>query len=152
MGQLTIEVHGAKKLSRALLRASAATDVEVGRSVRDTTNRAVVIFGRFAPKRTGRLRRGIEGHVRGSSATVTAHARNPSTGYDYVGVSRWGHRKRIIRPKHARALGPIPGIGFRASVKGYRPKKDWSEAALPSIALYARGSLRGAGERILKAV
>lgn len=154
MGEIAIQVAGGKRLARALIRASAATDTELQRAVRDTANRSVVIFRGQAPRRTGRLHRGIAAHIRGNSALVTAHARNPETGYDYVGVTRFGHRVARIRPKTAGALAfQIGGRTIiRASVRGYRPKQDWADRALPAIALYARGALRGAGERILRAV
>lgn len=106
-----------------------------------------VVFGAHAPHRSGRLIRGISSTVTGAAVTVRAEARNPFTGYDYVGVTRFGHKVARIFPKHFTGRSLATGkarkgalrfsIGgrvlFRASVAGYRPASDWGEDALPEV-------------------
>lgn len=127
-----------------------------------------LIFSSHALRKSGRLSRGVESHAAGSTVLVTVHAKNPKTGYDYVGVTRFGHRKMRIKPKHAakpgRYLAPIPGVGprwvkkraalqtpfgFFASVRGFKPKGDWAKKALPEVKANARQQVEKLGHDIM---
>lgn len=111
---------------------------------------SVSVYRRHAPRRSGRLHRGIRVTGGGSAFTVRADAENPQTGYDYVGVTRKGHRVRVIRPRRARALAINIGGGviFRASAKGYRPKSDWAHDARPEVLRQGREAQRDLARRI----
>lgn len=83
---------------------------ELAREVQRLTDDAVMIFQSYAPSGpSGRLGRGIRAtSAQGRSSAsgrfetgrqfvITATARSRE-GYDYVGVTRFGHRQRFIRP------------------------------------------------------
>lgn len=68
--------------------------------------------------------------------TVRASARDPETGFSYLRVSRFGHRKLVILPKRAKALAVHYAghrnphiIAWRPYVEGYHPDSDWVEDA-----------------------
>jgi hypothetical protein len=146
---------------------------ELDKRVGNVAVDATVIFAGFAPKRTRRLVRGIRQRQSGSVAIVTVDAKNPKTGYDYVGVTRFGHRVARIFPKHspkegryiaplpgvgprwvkkAAALGPIPGIGFRRSVRGFKPAGDWRDRALPTIQAESEREMAVLGQEFIARV
>jgi hypothetical protein len=151
-----------------LLRVAAAVNPELQEGARRLGRGAVVVFRRWAPEKSGRLRRGIVSYPKGSTVQVEAHA--VDHGYDYVGVTRFGHRVAVIRPKHAAkpgryvapipgvgprwvnkvaALGPIPGIGFRRAVKGYHPARDWRDEAMPEVHKLAETTAASIGAKIV---
>lgn len=127
---------GAERLPRDTLEAQR----ELGR-------RAEVIFGAHAPHRSGRLIRGISSSVLGGKVIVKAEARNPESGYDYVGVTRFGHKVARIYPKGTSGSVLANGkakkgalrfsvggkVLYRASVAGYHPASDWADDALPEV-------------------
>lgn len=147
--KFTAEVGGAGDLTRDFLRAAAELRRDMNRTVGEIADDAVIIYQGFAPKRRGRLIRGIKARVVGSTAFIEAHAVNKKTGYDYVGVTRFGHRVDKIVPIKAKALGPIPGIGFRKSVKGFKPASDWAEDAWPEIKAEAETAMEKLGREFL---
>lgn len=149
MSGIQVKTRGGARVSRALLSGADSTDDELRDAVRITANGAVRLYRAQAPKRTGRLARGVEAHIAGTSATVTVHAHNPQTGFDYAPVTRFG--RGPIRAQKAKALAfPGPGgIIFRKSVGPWKPSRDWAEGVLPFIAVLARSQLRVAGAKIL---
>lgn len=137
------------------LRKFATTSALLPRDTLDAQKelgrQAEVSFAAFAPHKSGRLIRGIASKVSGRSVIVTDEARNPLTGYDYVGVTRFGHGE--ILPKNRQygasviATGKRRGYGRRAalrfvvggrvvyaaSVKAWKPASDWVDDALPEV-------------------
>lgn len=159
----------------------AANARNVGRMIdkgMDVSARAVgddaeLIYQAAAPRRSGRLARGIRAIPAGDTVIVTAEAVDPKSGFDYVAVSRFGHRKRIIRPvnrsgrarkartvsRSARGTFVTRGraaLVFQsrgktwklASVKGFRPLNDWVEGALPDIRSAADTEMDKTGNEI----
>lgn len=61
---------------------------------------AEVVFGAFVPVKSGRELRGIGSDLAGDVVTVSDYARNPQTGFDYVAVTRFGHKVARIYPTH----------------------------------------------------
>src|SRR4051812_44537003 len=127
-------------------------------SARNVGDDAELIYQSAAPRRSGRLSHGIRSIPAGDTVIVTATAVDPKTGFDYVAVSRFGHRKRIIipvtkggRPRKARKtsrglMGRFAKRGPGAlvfnsrgrrwmlrSVRGFRPKVDWVDKAWPGV-------------------
>lgn len=121
---------------------------------REVGDEAVTIFQRHALVDTGRMAGGI--HVEGSDPLLIAvDARDPETGYNYVGVTRKGHRHDKIRPRARRtgSVGRNPAsviktrklrrhgwraalktpYGFRWWTRGFHPSSDWAERALPEV-------------------
>lgn len=117
-----------------------------------------VVFASHAPFRSGRLIRGISSSGAGT-VIVKDEARNPQTGYDYVGVTRFGHGKIIAGRGRAPAFtlatkksrGFLGGkrkpmlrfvIGGRVVytpyVNAWRPASDWAEDALPEVEAQAQ--------------
>lgn len=136
------------------------------------TRGTIRVLRQHAPFRTGNLKAGIgviEGR-RGQSATVgvslSATARRPNKvagptrPFDYVRITRFGHKVAVIYPKQLRGDASVLATGSRRrkgrrgalrvqftpgggafyfdSVKGYRPKSDWVADAGPEIAAELR--------------
>ena len=138
---------GADAAARRFSLAAARLPEDTLASQRELGRASEVVFGAYAPHRTGRLVRGIASIVAGATVIVRDFAQNPESGYDYVGVTRFGHRVARIYPKHtsasvlgtgkrkAGALRMVIGgrVLYRASVAGYHPASDWAEDALPEV-------------------
>lgn len=152
----------ASKIARRLETASLRLPPETQTTARVLTRGAVLIYRGFAPAgRTKRLRRGIRMVSSGGAYAVRADATNPDTGYDYVGVTRKGHRVKIIKLRSDRASASVIATGsargtgrkaalriviggrvlYRRSVKGYKPRGDWAERASIPVRKLARSSL-----------
>lgn len=136
MADVTISLEGAAAAAR-LRRASGELRDRM-RGVEDEVAGAVeIIFAAHALVRSGRMARGITSRRQGDAVLVSVHAENPETGFDYVAVTRFGHRMRWIVPRKARALRFQPRKGgafiFRTRVRGFRPSQDWVAGALPEI-------------------
>lgn len=119
---------------------------ETRNAVEDLGEDSELVFAAHALRKSGRMARSIaatgltgDGNP---SLVVTAEAKNPETGFDYVGVTRFGHRVSRIYPKQAKALRTP--WGPRMSVRGFRPATDWRDDALPAV----RELTRLAGARI----
>lgn len=139
--------------------------------VKNLSTDAEIIFAAHAPKKSGRLARGVRGRAVGDTALITAHARNPRTGYDYVGVTRWGHKLKWIVPTRAwprsgvgKKLMNIPDVGWRWAqpapalklpfgffrrVRGYKPAGDWVEKAIPEVQREGEMAMAELGEQFV---
>lgn len=149
-----------------ILRGAARLREEMRQLKQDVAADAELIFAAHALKgSTGKLSRGITSKVVGDAVHVEAHAKSRA-GYDYVGVTRFGHRNAWIVPRHpakakrfypktARAF-PINGkffssirgfaalstpFGYRRRVRGFKPSSDWAADALPEIQAEAQRQL-----------
>ena len=72
-------------------------------------------------------------------------------GYDYVGVTRFGHRAEYIFPENFGAfrLNFIGGFWtYAAYVKGYKPEFDWAEEALETTRAIARDRGHNLSQRL----
>lgn len=134
MARLRVDTSDARNVARKVGAARFALPGALRRSQRQLADGAVVTYRRHAPSRTGKLRGGIRVVNEGASYVVRSDVRS-AEGYSYTGVTRKGHRVRVIRPKRAQALKIHVGGGviFRRSAKGYRPKSDWAVDARPEI-------------------
>lgn len=114
-------------------------------------------FRIYVPEDSGRMMEGIRGIVFGRrELVITVRAEDPDTGFDYVDVTRFGHRvDRIYAGAKSRSAtspvgrftakgelrrAPVGGaralatkLGFFRSVKGYKPARDWAEPAFSLI-------------------
>jgi hypothetical protein len=101
----------------------------------DLGERVELVFAAFAPAQTGRLGRGVVATRAGYVLVVRSTARDPSSGYAYTAVTRFGHRAAWIYPRKAKALRFRIGgrTVFASRVRGYRPRSDWARDALPAI-------------------
>lgn len=165
----------AQGAERRFLRETSRLERELRDTVREVAEESELIYSAFALRKTGRMSRGVKAHPAGMTATVTVHAREPKTGFDYVAVTRFGHLKARIYPTHAAKAArftpkkakafPLPGIGFRASirgfaalntpfgfrrsVRGFRPSSDWAERALPEVEANASEKMTAVGLRVV---
>lgn len=124
---------------------------ELDSALQTLKRRAEFVFMAYAPKgqySTGKIRDSICADVGQSTQgagqfgrrfsglraiAVTAEARSPK-GYDYVGVSRFGHHVARIVPRSAKQIKISDRHGWvgtlRAdSVSAYHPSRDWAADA-----------------------
>lgn len=132
-------VRGARSPGRNLSRAGRVIQGALLDEFGLLAPEATRITREFAPSNTGRSARTIKARVRsyGGRITLELHADfvNPDTGYDFLRVTRFGHRVAFIFPRNAKALRFVPRGApggkpiFRMFVRGYHPKRDWVEQA-----------------------
>lgn len=99
---------------------------------------ALRITRAYAPHRSGRLERGLKARVRSYGGRVVVEVVSEArsdTGYDYLPVTRFGHRAAFIFPVKAKALRFYVGgqLVFRRFVRGYRPTRDWVDDAFRAV-------------------
>lgn len=140
-------VEGAGPLAIRFRKAAAKAASVVARELAGLGDLAIVVYRGRAQRDTGRLHRGITRRGGGLEFTVRADAVNPESGYDYVGVTRFGHAVARIYPKHSKALRTP--FGPRASVRGYKPASDWAEDSFPAIRSHARSVSSRIGRQII---
>jgi hypothetical protein len=155
VGKLTSEVVGADRVARNFQEEAARLHQEALGTMQDIGSDAELIYSAHALKKTGRMSRGVTSRTKGNVVIVEVHAKDPKSGFDYVAVTRFGHKLKFIRSRRAwprtgpgRHLAPIPGVGPRwvdnapalqtpfgifARVRGFRPKGDWAKRALPAV-------------------
>jgi hypothetical protein len=151
--KFSAKVTGADRVARQYEQVAADIPVLLSDAQKSVAEDAELILAGFALKDSGRMARGIRAVQSGASYVVTAEAKNPVDGYDYVGVTRFGHKKRLIKPKYNRAKASvvdtegkrkqrkgaalrIPLFGeviYRSSVRGFHPLRDWVSEAVPTI-------------------
>lgn len=152
MGQVVASIQ-TRGSGRRFMIVAEELDRDAQDAIEGLGTDAELIFASHAPTRTGRLGRGIQSVLVGAMVIVRSTARNPKTGYNYTGVTRFGHRTMWIEPRHSprnreKYLAPIPGVGprwvyrqpalsvggrFFARVRGYKPSHDWAEEAIPEV-------------------
>jgi hypothetical protein len=129
---------------------------------------AEIVFASYALHRTGRMGRGIHTVKDGDDLIVEVEARNPETGFDYVRITRFGHRTFRIVPRrpfaasvvatrrgrsrgHQAALRWVQTDGttiYRRSSRGFHPAKDWAHDALPQIKVRAQRRMGTLARRV----
>lgn len=158
MTKIRAELQGADFAAKHFLRAAAQLQGDLREAARDIGEEAELIYSSVSPKSTEgtpRLARGMSSEARGNLVLVRAHARDPESGYDYVGVTRFGHKLPRIHPTRVWGRsGPPYGAalrtprGFFKSVPSYQPKGDWSRRAHPAILQTARRRVQKLGHDI----
>lgn len=150
------------------IRAAANLRAQLRDLMQEVADDAELIFSAHALHgETGKLSRGVTSRAVGDAIFIEVHAKSKA-GFDYVAVTRFGHRKQWIVPKHppkaarfypktAQAF-PLPApygfrssikgfaalqtpFGFRRRVRGFKPKRDWAAAALPEVQREAQTKL-----------
>lgn len=171
--RINAKVEGAGRQAKAAREIANMLNLE--RSARDVAKDAELIYAANAPHRSGRLSRGIRAVATGGGdVAVTATAVDPDTGFDYVRVSRFGHRKALIFPvtkrgqrRQSRTKVRDPKTGRFTSrgrsalvfnsrgktwklpyVKGFRPKGDWVARSQPEITAAAETEMEATGNKI----
>lgn len=162
---VTIKVHSS--LIKRLMSPDRLT-AELIRTQRELAADAEIVFASFALHRTGRMGRNIHTVHAGMSFEIVTEARNPETGFDYVRITRFGHRTYRIVPKRPFAASVVATHGkrskgriaalrwvatdntviYRHSSKGFHPVRDWAAEAIPEIKVFADRRMKGLARRI----
>lgn len=144
MDLIRIEVQGAGPVAAKFSRGARRLQDAIIAEFKPLGRQLEWKFIRHAP-----ADRGFEGGIRSRihaavnfitagqpTVTVRATARDPESGYAYLNVTRFGHRRTVIFPKHANALAVHYAghrnphlIAWRPYVEGYHPTSDWVEDA-----------------------
>ena len=145
---IRLEVRGAAaegQLAKDFDRAQRRIQNRLNREMRQMQREIPLIYKAEAPSDTGALERSIKGTLfmrgRAIRLTVAGDADARGSGFDYLAVTRFGHRqatlrargpsRRFGRPKlmtvHLQGRGGSPTL--RKTVKGYRPRVDWVNIA-----------------------
>lgn len=131
---------------------------------------AELAFAAHARHKTGRMARNVKAHVVGQHVDVVVHAKNPISNFDYVAVTRFGHKVEFIEPRkdryHAYVIDTkrkrlngndsrsalrfvINGrVMYRHRVKGFKPDHDWAEDAIPEIERSTERAMRRVKQKI----
>lgn len=172
MGRYRVQITGADRVARRMQIAAATIDDDVLEAQKALGETSELIFAAYALKRTGRLARGIVSRVLGSVVQVEAHAKDPRSGYDYVGVTRFGHRVARIEPRADRAPASVRATGrsrargahaalripvggtaiYRRWSRGFHPARDWAEAAIPQVEAAAERQAQKLGEKVAERI
>lgn len=160
--RITARFYGPRLMRRAH-RYPAEAQRMLDKALENSAEQAVTNFQTHAPELTRRLKRGITARPTATGFTVSVEAVDPETGYDYVGVTRFGHRVRRIRPVAGHTKSgkrvfrdgmlrfPLGGrILYRRSVRGYRPKGDWVVPARVETHEFARQEMKRVGAEIAR--
>lgn len=161
-------IHARGSLLKGILSAEKLQAL-VDKEQRELASDAEIIFAAFALHRTGRMGRGVHTIVTaGGSLTVVVEARDPVTGFDYVRITRFGHRTFHIVPvqrspatvletgkrrKHGRkaSLRWVQTNGtvvYARSSRGFHPARDWADEAMPEIRERANQRMSKLGREI----
>jgi hypothetical protein len=152
--KVTARVYGPRLMARSKVFPAEAHRL-LDDTLQDVADVSQDLFVTAAPEKTGRLKRGIETTRTGSGISLRITAVDPKTGFDYVGVTRFGHKVRRIRPIEGRTPSgkrrfrsgflrfEYGGtVFFKRSVRGYKPKVDWVVAPRVETSNYARQAFR----------
>lgn len=164
MGRVTAKVDD-RAVAEKVARELATFDHQVKKIRDELAADAELILAAHAPKGpTLRLVRGIRSRTIGDTVVIEARATDPESGYDYVGVTRFGHRvDRIFPGRVARSLSSparftkagtvrkraVGGAfalktpwGPKHSVRGFKPLSDWAAGANEEVFLLGQLKLR----------
>ncbi len=133
-------VRGYKRTAGRLSAAGRAVQPIILAEFRGSLSVQVLEIGQeFAPEDTSRLKNELTAPVSSRGGTVRINLRSPvkdpESGYEYTGVTRFGHRKKILRPVKAERFQFYSNVAGRVispkQVRGYRPEADWVQEAKP---------------------
>lgn len=165
-----ISVRGAGRAARSFTRMQRQTQDEIVAELRQFGEEARVLFVGAAPRDTEQLRERITavpffGRAARPRVSIRVrpdlegHQGDKIDGFDYLDVTRRGHRSRTIEPRQARALKVhVEGhrnaeiFEFRASVPGARVTVDWVVPAAERAERLADAAQRRLGRRIERRV
>jgi hypothetical protein len=121
----------------------------------DTREDLREIFRGFAPydeedRDTFHMAETIEARVRGTRIEVEVSAISPESGFDYLDVTRFGHRGRLYPDKGTFLRWKSGGrVHYARSTAGHHPAVDWVDAALPAAQRAADRSADRIGRKIM---
>lgn len=166
MGEIRYMIES--RAGRRFARLAEELDDMVARAHEGLMDDAEIAFQATIPKDTTRAARSIH-TVKSGPGTyeVIADAVDPHSGFHYIGVTRFGHRKAWITPRRRRPASVIStrrarGRGrranlrfvingevmFRKRVRGVVREKDWAAETVPEIQREAHDVMTRLGQRI----
>lgn len=167
MARYRAKLSNSASVSKTLFRIGEILQEGQESAVEEVAETAARLYRQEASRISSRVASGISVKQDGKTLVVRASAKDPDTGYDYVGVTRFGHRKERIYPARRRpasvvSTGKKRGKGkraalrfeingqvlYRASVKGFKPAGDWAARAHPLVEQEARRQLSTIGRRL----
>lgn len=154
MGKAWTEIHGATNSANRFIRLQGFMTRELRRAIDETADDAIIIYQAHAPRRSGRLARGVARRsLVGGGEEIGARAIDPDSGFDYVAVSRFGHIKARIVPTRGRWLKLKMGMRrnqrvFRKSVRGFHPTSDWVDDARVAVETEAERNMARFNSRL----
>lgn len=183
---ITVSVAGAGKIEAKFTRAQRELDQALFEEFRTLAPEILAIFQAHAaggPR--GKIGRGLQVERAGSTSFRPSFSLvstyRTSEGFDPLGVTRFGHRRRIIRPRadrgeasvlaHSGLRGPSPdkpggkptqtalrlldrdgNVIFRHYVKGVRHQVDWVKEARSAIQPAIDRSTERLGRKVVSAL
>lgn len=141
-----LEVDGVGGLARLFSREQRRGQDRINRAMRYLDAVAEPMFRAYAPVDTGELKGSIKSTLffRGNVVRLTVRANAKRQGFDYLDVTRYGHRSLAIVPRRRRGLtihghrtsvtGDGPSV-VRAHATGSRPASDWVQDAYRAVGL-----------------
>lgn len=158
---LRVNIRGAGRAARDLDRVARGLQDDINAELRAYGLEAEAVYRDHAPKDTDQL----QGNIRAVPFFRTIRPRlrvvveplegHGGDGRDYLAVTRRGHRKKKIAPRHRKALKVYvmghrnPHIFvFRANVKGVSGINDWVSRADPQLQGLEANMERRLGRRI----
>jgi hypothetical protein len=148
------KVTNADKIGADLQRGERVLDDILERALFEIGQVSVGVLRLAAPRGdTGQLARGIKWRRRGDKGVdVTINAVNRQTGFDYAGVTRFGHQVEYIYPTEGRKALRINsrriGISYRAYVHGVKVSHDWVDDAWPAITVDLDAVMKELGREV----
>lgn len=144
-----VSVRGAGRTAASLGRSGRELQDIIVRELRELGDDVEFTFQQFVPEDTSELLEKVKAvpsfrvsrpRVRVAVEPLQGHEGEQRTSFDYLEVTRFGHRKRLILPKRARALKVHyaghrnPAVyEFASFVPGALPDIDWVREAQPLI-------------------
>lgn len=150
-----LEVDGVGGLARLFSREQRRGQDRINRAMRYLDAVAEPMFRAYAPVDTGELKGSIKSTLffRGNVVRLTVRANAKRQGFDYLDVTRYGHRVTLITPRRGGALSvhiggrrSVPVV--RRSVRGYHPTHDWVDVAGRLLEPSVRSAERMMGRRV----
>lgn len=148
--KITARVYGPRLMARTKVFPEEAHKL-LDDTLQDIASVSKDLFVTNAPHQTERLRQGITAVPTRAGVAIRVSAIDPETGFNYVDVTRFGHKVRRIYPVSGRTptgrrrfrggyLRFVYGgvLFYRRSVRGYRPTTDWVQSPRVATGIYAR--------------
>ncbi len=150
MGTITASVVGS---FRGFRRGADSLDAIMARELSTELGpRLLRVSRQAAPRKRGALERGLRFTAARTSrlgVEVISTVRSPE-GFPYTDVTRFGHRKAWIEPRHKKALRTP--WGPRRRVRGYKPSHDWADDAFSLAQPHIARSADRVGRQLAAAV
>jgi len=134
---------GATRGARRLGQAAGRLREAMLQGMREVSPDIIAEFERQAPydadeRDSYHMRDHIESHVEDlgrAQLTVTVEAISPESGYDYLDVTRRGHKGAIsVKQQKRLKWKDAEGTHFAVTTKGHHPASDWTEQAHDNVA------------------